>query len=127
MPNETPHVMRLDMVLSEDRLKLTLTLLMDGVPLGHIILEAPDVEDAIHNLAAARSSMADQVPTEIEPSARILALDNPLWRTKIPTQSPKPGILLALRHPGLGWIVSLLPKEEASKLSQSLSDRLHEL
>ena len=122
-----PQVMRLDMLLSEDRNNLTLTLVMGDAPLGHIILEMPEVEDAIHNLAAARAAMADQVPLEIEPAARILALDNPLWGTKLPTKASKPGVGLALRHPGLGWIVSLLPKEEAANIGQSLLDLSRQL
>ncbi len=115
-----PTKMELNSVLSDDRNSVTMTLVMDGLPLGHIILEIPDVEDLIHRMATVRAAMIEPVPSEIEPAARIIAADNPAWRVKIPTSSPTPGILLALRHPGLGWLINLLPREEAHNLGQSL-------
>lgn len=119
--------MRLDMMLSEQRTQLTLTLVMDGTQLGHIILETPEVEDVIHKIAAARASMAERVPPEIDPGSRLFAVDDPMWRTKVPSSAPKPGVVLALRHPGLGWIANLLPPAETRALGQSLLDLSREL
>ena len=119
--------MHLSAMLSDDRNTATFTLTMDGHPLGHIILEPPDVEDLIQKAAAIRASMAESVPNEIEPTARLLAADDPIWNTKIPTSSPGPRVLLTFRHPGLGWLANLLPREEARKLGQSLLDLSREL
>jgi hypothetical protein len=120
MTENAPTVMGLQGVLSEDLQKVTMTLLMDGGPLGHIIMEAPEVELLIHQMAAFRANMAEAVPMDIEPRARMVATDDPAWKAKIPSNAPKPGVVLALRHPGLGWLTHLLPKGEAHKLGQSL-------
>lgn len=109
-------------ILSDDRNQVTLTILEDEKPLAHVILEVPEIEEIIQLLAANRASMAEPVPAEIEPLARLAAIDDPVWRTKRPSNSPKPGVLLALRHPGFGWLPALLPSQEAANLGQSLLD-----
>lgn len=112
--------MKFSTILSEDRQTVTITLLDGETPLGHAIVEAPELEGMIELLAANRASMADPVSSDIEPLARLTTLTDPIWRTKIPSASPFPGVLLALRHPGFGWITSFLPRNEAQAMGESL-------
>jgi hypothetical protein len=114
--------MKFALTLAEDRQSVTITMLMNDTPLGHAIVEAPELEELVQLLAAHRASMAEEVPTEIEPLAMLTAVADPMWRTKIPSSSPVPGVVLALRHPGLGWLANLLPRREAEALGQSLLD-----
>jgi hypothetical protein len=117
-----PAQMELRTGLSDDGRTATLEVVMNGNPLGHVILDIPEVEELIHQMAAIRSAMAEAVPDEIEPLARLLAADNPEFAAKIPAHSPRDGVLLALRHPGLGWLAFLLPHPKAEVLGQRLLD-----
>ena len=113
-------MMGLNAVLSKDRNTATFVLMINGQSLGHITLEESDVEDLIHRAAVIRASMAEPIPGEIEPTARLVVAYNPMWKIKIPENSLKPGVLLTFRHPGFGWLTNLLPRNEAQKLGQSL-------
>lgn len=106
--------------VSDDGQKVNISIVEENKPLAHAILESVELEELIEGLSAARSKMADPVPNEIEPSGITKAIDDPAWRTRLPKNAPKPGVLLLLRHPGLGWLSAFFPPHEAANLGQSL-------
>ena len=106
--------------LSPDRQRVTVALMMDDQPLGFADVESSELEELIALLATRRAEMADQVAAEIEPGARLTAIIDPLWRAKTESHGTPDGVLLALRHPGLGWITSLFSRAEVLRLGQSL-------
>lgn len=106
--------------VSHDGQKVNISITEGNQPLAHAILEIPELEQLIEGLSVARSKMADPVPNEIEPSGITKAIDDPIWRTRLPKNAPNPGVLLLLRHPGLGWLSAFFPQHEAANLGQSL-------
>jgi hypothetical protein len=113
---------QIEVTVSNNGSSSFLTIKENGKALAHATMEAPELDDFIELLGKCRAAMADVVPRELEPSGRISALDDPIWRTKLPRKSPVPCVLLALRHPGFGWIGHALPAHEAKAMGQSLSD-----
>lgn len=114
--------MRLDMALAPDRQTATLEMAMNETVLGHIVLDAASVEGLISSLANVRASMAEPVTPEIDPGTELRCIIDPIWRTRIPPHPSVPGPLLALRHPGLGWLSFILPDTEARALGQWLME-----
>jgi hypothetical protein len=92
---------------------------MNGNPLGHVRLPAPDLETFIHQLSEQRARMRDEVPRTLDPGARVKALVDPIWR--VPEEYDAQGRLLCLRHPGLGWLAFCFPEHEAQNLCQWLA------
>jgi hypothetical protein len=114
--------MRLDVHISPDRRTATIVLRMQDEPLGHMILDAAGIELLIKNLAEARAAMDEPVAREIAPGTELPSILDPAWRTRTPPHPSVPGPLLALRHPGLGWVSFILPDHEARSLGQWLVD-----
>lgn len=104
-----------------DRENVYLEMRMDGVPLGHMFLTASDAENHIHGIAKHRAELVDEVSRELDPGSRIEAVVDPIWRT--PKSSlDQQGVVLVLRHPGLGWLSFLFPHNEAAALGRWLVD-----
>ena len=104
------------------REQVTMELWMNGAPLGHIHLDAGSLEQHIHDLGKHRAALNDQVSRELDPGSRLQAIYDPVWRTDAVHSADQAGIMLALRHPGLGWLSFLLPHDEAANLGQWLLD-----
>ena len=88
---------------------------MDGAPLGHIILDASELEGLIWQLAGHRENMAEAVTPSLDASSRLVALVNPVWQTA--KRHPPEGKALALRHPGFGWLSFVFPRAEAEAIA----------
>lgn len=112
--------LQVDLVHAIDQINLTLK--QDGKPLGWIGLAAADMDALIERLATARAAMADAVPAALDPGSRIQSTVNPAWRTRH-NLDPN-GILLDLRHPGLGWMSFQFPETEAQRLALGLASLL---
>lgn len=112
--------LQVDLIRALDQVNLTLK--KDGATLGGMGLTAADMDDLIARLARARAAMTDIVPPLLEPGARLQATPAPAWHTK--HQNDLQGILLALRHPGLGWLSFLLPPDSATGLAQAIDEGL---
>jgi hypothetical protein len=106
--------------LSPDRQRVTVALMMDDQTLGFADVESSELEELIALLATRRAEMAEPVVPEIEPNTRLTAIIDPAWRAKTASPVAPDGVLLALRHPGLGWITSLFSRAEVVRLGQSL-------
>ena len=72
-------------------------------------------------LADLRSRLSEPVPAALDPGSRLVVQVDPAWRTRPPAAgAERDGILLVLRHRGLGWLGFLLPRAKAAALGRSL-------
>ena len=96
-----------------------------GRALAHVALETPELDSLVRSLADLRAAMGDPVPATLDPGARLTVLVDPAWQTRLPAAGTGPeggaAAVLALRHPGLGWLGFLLPRAEAAALGHSLT------
>lgn len=109
----------------DDGMSVTITMLIDDKAVGSVAYDAATLEDNIHMLATARAGMTEPVTPELEVGMRLEAVADPRWRTE--AYPPAGGSMLALRHPGLGWVSFLLPPHEARALAASLVAQADEL
>jgi hypothetical protein len=111
--------------LTDEGQTVTLEMHIDGVPKAHIVFDAAGLSDNIHMLAAARATMTEPVTPELEVGMRLEAMGDPAWKTE--GRHDFGGAMLALRHPGYGWVSFLLPPHEAQAMGKSLIDLGEEL
>lgn len=77
----------------------------------------PELDTLVRTLADLRALMSDPVPRTLDPGARLTVLSDPAWQVKPPAPGTGRDVaVLALRHPGLGWLGFLLPQLEAAAL-----------
>ncbi|MHB1305319.1 MAG: hypothetical protein ACYCZB_17965 [Acidiphilium sp.] len=106
--------------LSPDRAWIDMRSLVEGREVGSVKLESADVDEFIQRLASLRSEMADPVPVQLEPLPRLSLIACSAWATVRIKAGPTSGPVLALRHPGLGWLSFIFPTQEGRKLGQFL-------
>jgi hypothetical protein len=83
--------------------------------------DAKQLDELIATLAALRSRLPDVVPLDPrEGRSRETVVIDPAWRTEHPPHPSLDGLLLRLRHVGLGWVTFLLPHHEATALAEWL-------
>ncbi len=119
--------MELRVRLNEARTEATIELCIEGKPLGQIHLPAAELEGFIHQLASHRWRMAEEVPPELDPGVRLEAVPDAAWQTpekwkKLPSGGAE-GKMLALRHPGLGWLTFLFSDKEAQRIAEYLAGK----
>jgi len=125
MPRKTKISMsaddRMKVTIETDKRRdnLAIELARDGKSLGRVIFAASDVEALLLSIAEVRSSLREQVIPELEPKFRIATVEEPAWRISNPT--PDGRRMLALRHPGFGWLGFLLDRDRANAISRGLS------
>ena len=115
---------RMELVSGIDpqRENLVVELRQNGKALGHVILDPATAESHIHALAKHRETLTDPVTPELEIGSYLDAVYNPVWR--VPAARHKEGRVLALRHPGLGWLAFVLPDREAAQIAEWLTKDL---
>lgn len=91
----------------------------DDVPIAHVVLEAPELQEFIGTLAAARATLADKHAIALDPGTRLETQVDPSWRINTLADGSK---ALAIRHPGFGWLAFQLPKHEASAIAKLLEN-----
>ncbi len=97
---------------------VTIELWLNDTPLGHIHLEASDAEQFIHELAKHRASLREKVTPMLDPGARLDAIIDPAWHVSAQKDG---GHVLALRHPGFGWLSFVLSDEDAKEVAKALA------
>lgn len=86
-------------------------------------LKAQEAEDLLAKLAHARAALKEEVDRDLSPRARLdLTVVDPIWRTSTDCLAETPGVALALRHSGYGWLCFVLPHAEARALGRWLLD-----
>jgi hypothetical protein len=103
----------------EDREFIAVRLDMDGEQLGWIELDAPGADDHIKRMSDARALLKDEVVDSLDPGARVVTVVDPEFTTMGATPQADV-VLLALRHPGLGWLGFGFPREKALALAKEL-------
>jgi hypothetical protein len=106
----------------EDSEHVGIQLEEDGKPLGHIFLDGPSAEKVAHDIGRHRAGLKDEVTPELDPNSRLAAIVNPGW--KIPGYKLQEGRILALRHPGLGWVSFVIPEDQAERIADWLTKDL---
>jgi hypothetical protein len=112
----------LQLEVSDDRSRLRVASI-DGLALT---LSAAEVDHLIRPLATHRALMAPVHPA-ICPvdSDRVYYNDNLL--SDVCARGPGPVIELAMQHPGLGWTVTRLSREQAEDLQISIDFALQDI
>jgi hypothetical protein len=87
---------------------------VDGDSVSWVDLDGPGVDWLIENLAAARATLAEPVPVDLDPSADLTVTENPSWWVFDPEPD---GQTLVLRHPGLGWLGFLFDQDQAAEIA----------
>jgi len=96
----------------------TLTLAFDKA-LTRLKLDAPSVDDLIARLAEVRAAMVEPVTCDLEKLSRGQPIFDPIWRSaKVPGRD---GRVMAVRHPGFGWMYFAFPARSATKLGRWLA------
>jgi len=85
---------------------------------GKASLSPSDVENLIKQLALFRKDMKPETPRTLPDGEHSDFPIDPIW-TVIP-QPLSQSVLMGIRHDGLGWLLSLIPKEQAQKLGNAL-------
>jgi hypothetical protein len=106
-------------VVDPERREASVELWMGDEALGHITLDGAGVERLIHRLSECRATLADAVPMGYEPSTLPGLIIDPTW--SVLAQPGDRTKVLALRHPGLGWLPFILPEHQQAALSKVLS------
>ena len=101
-----------------DRKYCVIEIIADGKILGHMEMDAAKVEALILQLSGCRELLVDLVPEKLGPDSVLVPVADPEFH--IAKKATEHGPLLALRHPGLGWVSFLLPNEKAAALAEGL-------
>src|SRR5580698_4353935 len=89
---------------------------------GTITLDARGVDALIERLALIRSSMKPALPPQPSRTKQHVIETDPCWYLD---RSPLfDGVVLLLRHTGLGWTGFAIPRESVERLSQALAERV---
>lgn len=96
---------------------VSLEMHVDGKPAADLALDAAAVTGLIDKLVSLRAGMSEQVSATLKVGERLNAVSNPAWVVNAHGESQ----VLALRHPGHGWVSFLLPQQEATDLAGALN------
>ncbi|MDI4238107.1 hypothetical protein OZ411_35445 [Bradyrhizobium sp. Arg237L] len=121
-------VQNLTLTLADDRNHVKLQLLNDGKVVGESALSADEMDAAIAGLGQFRAALNQQVRPEPDQSggAQELLIVDPAWRTVQSPHAEVDGVVMRLRHLGLGWVSFLLPRHEGRALGRWLADNCAE-
>lgn len=95
-----------------------------GQVLGWVAMDETDVSRHIDRVGEIRAMMAEPVAPTLDPGSRMSPPPLSGWKV-IPVRADgvaDPGTLLALRHPGKGWLGWFLQESEAREIGQALID-----
>ena len=112
--------------ISTDGRLIRLQVEEDGKALAHIDMDAATTSTMIDNLAHLRSRMADKVPATPES----LVFRNPARETSFMVgreHAVSRDVLLAFRHPGLGWLAFTLSVKESARLATAIAAQLADI
>jgi hypothetical protein len=100
--------------------ELMIGLFENDKPCPEVKLDASDIDGLIAALAEFRSNMTPEISSTLS-SGSFQSIVDPLWNA---LASPLlPGKIVAVRHPGYGWVGFQFPSDEAAKLGAFLSDQ----
>jgi hypothetical protein len=114
----------LTLTLANDRSHVILKLLNDGAIVGESTLNANELDAVIAGLGQFRAALPGQVSPEPDQSggSQEFVVIDPAWRTVQSPHADIDGIIMRLRHIGLGWVSFLLPRHEGRALGKWLTE-----
>ena len=116
----------LAIAVEDDRSAVRLTISRDEQPVFGARLEAPELDDLIRALSQGRRRLADAVAPELDDHARIAdAVPDPAFL--LGSNPRKREALLALRHPGFGWLGFQFRRSTVERVVQRLAQWLHDV
>lgn len=83
-------------------------------------LTTAQVDDLVHGLLQARSEMKPAVAMSLTPDHKLLHVDQPAFAVGKGLSH----IVLAVRHPGAGWLGLMLDERAAALMASSITKRL---
>ena len=109
--------------ISDDHLRLTIS---PGGQIRRLELEAADLDAFIRKLTECRSRMLPVHPAEppADPD-RLYRTDNLLL--DVSACVTLPAIQIAMQHPGLGWTVTTLSRDQAEDLQNAIDFALQDI
>jgi hypothetical protein len=107
--------------LTDDMQTAVLQLNKNETGLAHMTFDAAELENLIHNLATVRAQMLETVPPDLDVGSRLSVVEHPAWKVPAKGTVQTGKAVLALRHPGMGWLGFLLEADRLSKISAALS------
>lgn len=109
--------LNLNLTIAEDRMGVVIEALDPGGARVSGMADAADLDELILALGAVRAALADAVPEELEPPARVATTRDPAWLVEV-----QDGRRIAcFRHPGYGWLAFSLEEEDALALAAGLT------
>ena len=111
--------------LNQGRTAANLRALNKWNEVASLQLKAPELDQLIRLLANLRAKMADPVAPDLDEESRLkdVVPEPPL---RLSRESPDGRLLVALRHPGLGWLGFRLRRKAVEALIPQLKDWLKE-
>ena len=102
--------------LTDDNTELVMEMHRDGQAVGHLQVTPAEVEILIRHLSDQREKMNEEVPRDLDVGTRLVCTKEPIFRV----EADPDGVILALRHPGIGWLGFLLSPPLAAVLAVRL-------
>lgn len=118
MPSPRAGHMSLRSWFDEKSQQACLELIEGDRPLGHITLELPEFATLLRHLGQLRAKFAEPVPRSIEPRARMDL--NDLTAFSVIDGQSEAARVLALRHPGYGWLAFSIPDRGCGRIAAEL-------
>jgi hypothetical protein len=106
----------LNLTLSDDRMSVTIEALDPGGAKVSGTADAADLDELIVALGSVRAALADVVPEELEPPARVATIRDPAWLC----ESQDGRRIACFRHPGYGWLAFALSEMDAEQVAEAL-------
>jgi hypothetical protein len=88
----------------------------------NVVIQIEEDKRALAHILLDSATTENHIPTELDPGSRLEALIDPIWH--IPNYRREQGRILALRHPGLGWLSFVLTDKEAASIAEWLTKDL---
>lgn len=120
-------VENIEVTLADDKSHVILKLLSDGKVVGQSTLTASELDAVISGIGRIRPSLSEQVSREPDYTRfpELVVID-PAWRTSPSPHADADGIIMRLRHVGVGWVSFLLPRHEGLALGKWLTENSSE-
>jgi hypothetical protein len=109
-------------LVKDDRLTARVDIRRDGADPVQIEMGAAELDEAIANLANARSRIQPEFSLELQPRDTVLALFDYRWYVEGTRQDGRRTV--AFRHPSFGWLAFAMPDRDAANLASWLTKDL---
>jgi hypothetical protein len=107
---------------TSERMKIEITPEGDK-PAAEIVLSTYELDTVILNLAKARAKMKPEIPRTLDPRPVFKnVVSGAMFHISPGASGPqaKVDVVIAVAHPGMGWIAFPMPVADALKLSEAI-------